>query len=363
MMPQRLRSRLLRLVAALGGILAVPAILAGVVFSPRTGRITYTRLELGVTLAAVTVWLTTIGFGLRSLAQIILYRIRPQLEPSPEATSWRWLCAVAAALALGAIPYARYVEPRWIEVTTQELPNRHVNGRVRLVIVSDMHSDARFDLDGQVTEKVNILAPDLVLFLGDALNKASRLQAFQAAMRSMRAKAGKYAIRGNWDAWYWSNLDLFRGTGFREITAGVETLAVNGTSLRILGHTWSDRWLPDRIVPVQEPFEGVTIMVYHSHDYAEVAAQRGVDLYLCGDTHGGQIALPIWGPLLAIGHFGRRYSRGLYPIDGMNLYVTRGIGVEKSIPVRFGARPEIAVIDLVPLPRADQNGTQSGKNP
>ncbi|MBI5544969.1 MAG: hypothetical protein HY901_13850 [Deltaproteobacteria bacterium] len=76
------------------------------------------------------------------------------------------------------------------------------------------------------------------------------------------------------------------------------------------------------------------MLVYHAHDYLEAAAKAGYDLYLCGDTHGGQLALPGYGALFAIGRFGRKYSQGLYEVGRTKAYVTAGIGVEDTFPFR-----------------------------
>ena len=64
-------------------------------------------------------------------------------------------------------------------------------------------------------------------------------------------------------------------------------------------------------------------------------------------------ALPIYGALLTLSKFGKRFESGLYPdADGFGfpLYVGRGIGMEggSSPRVRFWARPEVALIELVP---------------
>ena len=38
--------------------------------------------------------------------------------------------------------------------------------------------------------------------------------------------------------------------------------------------------------------------------------------------------------------YGRKYTRGLHWIEGMVLYVNRGVGM-LTLPMRFRARPEI----------------------
>lgn len=50
-----------------------------------------------------------------------------------------------------------------------------------------------------------------------------------------------------------------------------------------------------------------TLLLYHSPDLMPEAVELGVDLYLGGHTHGGQIRLPFFGALIS--------SCGSYPPD------------------------------------------------
>jgi predicted MPP superfamily phosphohydrolase len=74
-----------------------------------------------------------------------------------------------------------------------------------------------------------------------------------------------------------------------------------------------------------------------------------VDLFLCGHTHGGQVCLPGWGAVITLSKYHKTYERGLYGVDGVPMYVSRGVGSGAgAVPaVRFLSRPEVAVIDLV----------------
>ena len=68
------------------------------------------------------------------------------------------------------------------------------------------------------------------------------------------------------------------------------------------------------------------------------------DLILAGHSHGGQVRLPVFGPLLV--PFGvEGYDAGLYDTPAGPLYVNVGIGTF-MLPVRFWCRPELAVIEL-----------------
>jgi predicted MPP superfamily phosphohydrolase len=77
----------------------------------------------------------------------------------------------------------------------------------------------------------------------------------------------------------------------------------------------------------------------------EDAAQHGVHLYLCGHTHGGQICLPIIGPIIVNANCHRKYTRGVWRYKNVQGYTSAGVGTS-GVPVRFFCRPEIGLIEL-----------------
>ena len=80
------------------------------------------------------------------------------------------------------------------------------------------------------------------------------------------------------------------------------------------------------------------------------AIESGVDLYLCGHTHGGQVRLPLIGPLVTSSRLGRRYVMGHYHEGRTHLYVSRGIGFEGlgAPRIRLLCPPELTLITLNP---------------
>ena len=78
------------------------------------------------------------------------------------------------------------------------------------------------------------------------------------------------------------------------------------------------------------------------------AVAHGIDLYLCGHTHGGQVRLPLIGPLLTSSKLGRRYVMGHYREGATHLYVSRGVGFEGlgAPRVRLLCPPEIALVEV-----------------
>ena len=98
----------------------------------------------------------------------------------------------------------------------------------------------------------------------------------------------KLPVRGNFDVWFWHNLDLFGGTGFQALEMGSLTLEKNGEKIVISGLSCE---YPDamRNVVTKIPKNVFSVFAYHYSDFAEGMGDLNVDLYLSGHTHGGEI--------------------------------------------------------------------------
>ena len=85
------------------------------------------------------------------------------------------------------------------------------------------------------------------------------------------------------------------------------------------------------------------VALVHSAEMADVADRAGYALYLCGHTHGGQIACLAAKPI-----FTSSRVAGTQPLacgGRMTGYTNSGLGVSSPI-VRFNSRGEVAVITL-----------------
>lgn len=86
------------------------------------------------------------------------------------------------------------------------------------------------------------------------------------------------------------------------------------------------------------------IMLSHTPDTFPKIPQE-VNLTLAGHTHGGQIRIPLLGPIFTASSYHDKYAKGLITENGKKLFVTRGIGVS-ILPFRFNCVPEINVINF-----------------
>jgi hypothetical protein len=257
---------------------------------------------------------------------------------------------VAAAVGIACLLYGYFVEPNWIEVHTVTLRTPKLrNARFRLVQISDLHCDWKIRNEEKMVRIVNDLKPDIIVATGDYLNHRLGLPHLRDALKRLNAPLGKLAVTGNQDAAWRLQLNLLEGTGFRWLQQEAVAVTKGSDSIGILGVGFAHSGVsldPVRALPVDR----FNVFMFHTPDLVEDISSPAVDLYLCGHTHGGQVTLPWYGALITFSKFGKKYESGRYRVGETTLYVNRGLGLEPrpGPQVRFSARPEIAVFDIVP---------------
>ncbi len=302
-----------------------------------------------IRLAAVAIAIAgVLGLALLGGIAWLLHRLRRR------RFSWweRDLAMGAWALSgLGALcfAYGHFIEPYWIDVTRDNVVTARLRDgeRIRIVHISDLHIDGSNRLLDGLAGRINALRPDAVIFTGDAINSPEGLEVFRKVLSSTEAKFGRYAVRGNDDVGAWAELDLFGGGVARELRSTGPSLLAGGR-IALCGAPFGQ---PETLETClrHAPPDTFKLVAYHSPDLIEELKVRP-DLYLAGSTHGGQVRLPKYGALVTHSRHDKKYEMGRYQVDGTVLYVNRGIGTESggALPrIRFLARPEIAVIDLV----------------
>jgi hypothetical protein len=126
-------------------------------------------------------------------------------------------------------------------------------------------------------------------------------------------------------------------------------IAWHGSEIQLLGirctrNVERDTRALKRLLSVRSK-SATTILLYHTPDLMPkiTGLGLGIDLYLAGHTHGGQLRLPLYGALFTSSRWGKRYEMGRYEAQGTTLYVSRGLGLEGlgAPRARFLAPPEL----------------------
>ena len=100
------------------------------------------------------------------------------------------------------------------------------------------------------------------------------------------------------------------------------------------------------------PGEAFRLLLSHTPDNFSWARRVGVDLMLTGHNHGGQVVLPVIGPVYSPSLHGVRFAGGLFYSSPTLLYVSRGLGGRH--PLRINARPEISILTLKSAKKSSQ---------
>ena len=296
--------------------------------------------------------------GVLTLSAIVRILLRRFGYLSPPPRFEVWLRGIAFTLAVAGvlcILYGRFIEPYWLSVTYNriETPKLPTGMRpLRVVHISDLHSDPEPRLEEQLPERIAEQQPDIIVFTGDTLNTAKGLPVARKCLSRLAGIAPTFVVRGNWDAWYWRHQNLFEGTGVRELAGEASEVTINGFTFYVAGAGVGDEKEIESLLDNLPP-NAFKIFLYHYPDEIMTASAHGADLYCAGHTHGGQVALPFYGALITFSKFGKRFESGLYRVRDTWLYVNRGIGMEGGTAprVRFFARPEISVIEVAPIAR------------
>lgn len=307
------------------------------------------REEISLLLVGLLI-LVVYGLEFILLISYILVWIRRGSWSSIRITKLDVALHSLAVTGILCLLYGHFVEPYWVEVNAMTIRTAKLRtAAFRIVQISDLHCDEKPRNEEQTIRIVNQLHPDVIVLTGDCLNHASALPRLQATLRRLEAPLGKLAVKGSFEIGHWSGLDLLSNTGFRWLDQDTVTVEKEGETIGISGLSL-DRPEASRDLLQKADRNHFHAFLFHTPDLIEDVRGLGVDLYLCGHTHGGQVALPLYGAVITLSKFGKKYESGRYELDGTILYVNRGLGLEpKPAPqVRFFARPEIAVFDIVP---------------
>ena len=272
------------------------------------------------------------------------------------------LAATAGAVAIGAD--ATVLEPNHPRVVRVDIPLARLPQEFdgfTIIQLSDFHFDPYFSIIPirKSVQIANDLKPDLVVLTGDFVsapaiesalrNKRAALQAdpCSEALKDLRAPHGVWAVLGNHDAF----------SDPVHVTEALKAGAINvlSNSAAPIERSSSRFWLAglsdvlarradlDATLKGTSPEEPVVLLA-HEPDFADHTVKYPVDLQLSGHSHGGQIRLPLLGPVY-LPRLGRKYPRGLRTIDRLSLYTNVGIGT-LYVPVRWNCAPEITLITL-----------------
>jgi predicted MPP superfamily phosphohydrolase len=288
---------------------------------------------------------------------------------------------LSGAGVVGLSGYGLAVEPIWrLDVTRYRVaPTGWPRDlKLKIGVIADLHAGGPAmpaDRIRAIVANTNALKPDLIVLLGDFAashrfkTRSVAPEVWSGALGELTAPLGVHAILGNHD--WWDDIAAQRARrgpvlGRRMLER--EGIPVYENDTVRLTHNGRAFWLAglgDQLALFNgrrkrswRSFQGVddlegtlakvtddapVILLAHEPDIFPRVPAR-VSLTLSGHTHGGQVRLLGYSPMVP-SRFGNRFAYGHIVEDGRHLVVSGGLGCS-ILPVRIGVPPEIVMIDV-----------------
>jgi predicted MPP superfamily phosphohydrolase len=250
---------------------------------------------------------------------------------------------------LGAIPMNE-ASKLTLEKITFSLPMPKALDGLKICQLSDLHFTGHISVEyfEAIVDEANQFQPDLIVITGDFIDEQKCWPWFDSTIAKLRAKYGVYAVLGNHDKRIPDEQMLrkrLEECGLTLVAGKWQMLEINGATVSLTGNElpWFDavQSLPP---PAEQPPADLSILLSHSPDQIDWAQDYKFNLMFAGHTHGGQIAFPIVGPIVAPSRYGVKYASGTFQVGDILMHVSRGISGDE--PIRVNSPPELGLFIL-----------------
>ena len=281
---------------------------------------------------------------------------------TPFFQAYPWLSSIALLLALGVLmePLLRFLLVKKNQRAAKKIleikaPEKLKNGVIvrrycvksqsafTLVQLSDLHYNARVhSFLATLVEEINARNVDYLAFTGDFIQKTEDIKKLAALLAKLKVKRKVFFVCGNHDFWTGADKGLveeFSKLGFVHL----ENEIYSDENLTIAGS--EEPWGKTN-KPFPKPKTDDKLLLALSHDPDEWPRWRAqnVPIVLSGHTHGGQIRLGPFGPLIFPSQNGSLFCERELSKENSVLLISRGLGKPYF---RFCNPAEITLITFV----------------
>jgi len=188
---------------------------------------------------------------------------------------------------------------------------------------------------------------DMIVFTGDLMDELQFVDWIPDTLGKLSSPLGCYFILGNHD-WDLPEQNSVRQKmteqGWIDVAGKCVSIELAGKTLAIGGSEcpWMGKQ-PDFSQVADADFR---LLLSHTPDNLSWAKRNAVDLVLAGHNHGGQVVLPVIGPVYTPSLHGCKYSGGSFSEGGTVMHVSRGLSGRH--PLRLNCKPELTKLVLLP---------------
>jgi predicted MPP superfamily phosphohydrolase len=272
---------------------------------------------------------------------------------------------IALLLLFGAKAYydTNCIEVRHYQITNS--PLGEVLGGLKVAHLSDLHLKSIGLRGNKILEILKKEKPDLIFITGDFISFEGPYEPVMTFLHQLESPLGIYAVMGNTEYSNENGSCILcheeRSKRLREkqdpifLRNSFSQLKFNGKTLNILGvDDPVDKKSNLKTTLKNTNSKDPSILLAHSPEVFEEASRLGLDLLLCGHTHGGQIFLTKYLKKIFPLQASLEFLEGFFNKGKTLMYVSRGIGTS-FLPFRFGVKPEITFFSFSTNPTNSMN--------
>ncbi len=285
------------------------------------------------------------------------------------------------AILFGAIVIAVFtglIRGQLINVHNYSVPVRS-SGKLRIVAITDLHGCMLGNNQERIVSRVQNAEPDIIVYLGDMVERsraAESAESLEILTRRLIQIAPVYYVDGNHEGDVRDNEPEL----YEELNAALGEMGAvqleNETSQFVLDdgnvvnlcsitthYNWEKK--DNNIVADLREREGINVLLCHYPEsviWYRAFLDGGLDLALCGHTHGGLIRIPLkggmyapewgWWPMYDLGEYPiysdtdwHHYGGGKGSEYWGTMIISGGLAGEHGVP-RINNPMEISVVDV-----------------
>ncbi len=227
---------------------------------------------------------------------------------------------------------------------------------IRIAHLTDLHFTGRIAKEyyDVVIDETQSLDADLIVVTGDIVESEKCMEWLESTLGRLSAPLGVFFVLGNHDK-RMADVPAVRRRleelGLRDVGGALVVEQTERGRLLIGGN--ERPWFKQLAeIPADDDPKTFRLGLLHTPDQFGWAVANRFHCVFAGHTHGGQIPIPIIGPMICPSRYGNRYACGVFRSGDVVMHVGRGLSAMH--PIRLRCAPELALVKLVNSPDNDK---------
>lgn len=238
-----------------------------------------------------------------------------------------------------------------------------VNESIRIVLISDLHSQIYGENQNEILKKIIAQEPNIIALAGDMVDAVKSMEGTKQFLKAIQGTAPIYYVTGNHEFRSEQIIEirnLFQKYQVNILENDFQEIQINNTSIIIAGmddpsvvmYEKPDMDWNKQLISGFSELKNRTqfkILLCHRPDLVDLYKQTPFNLVLSGHAHGGHVRIPYLLNGLFAPNQGLfpKYAGGLYQYKNITHIVSRGACYNPRLPRIFNP-PEVVVIDIFP---------------